>query len=268
MKRGHDRRKRGRAGQADRARRLKLFPLCAHCEAEGIVRATDIIDHVIPLALGGLDVDENCQGLCNWHNAIKTALEDASAGGGASHPDWFTASASPAVIICGPPCGGKNRLADEIRKPGDVLVDLDAIAKTIDPGFDRTWTPDLLNKALRIRNAMLGEATRRPLPAGGRLILIVSAPAPAERQWWASRLGAAVMVRDPGEKVARERAIARDGRDDHVRAWYKRSRLPWSPKRPRLARQAFDEDGFPIDPGQTDRDASDLTRPGASRKGR
>lgn len=268
MTAGHDRRIRGAAGQRARKRRLKAHPLCAHCEAEGIVRPTDIIDHVLALALGGEDVDDNVQGLCHWHNAIKTAAEDASAGGGAPNPDWLGKSASPAVVIAGPPCGGKSHLAAELLKPADRLVDLDEIAKTIDPAFDRTWTPDLVNKALRVRNALLGEATRRPLPQGGRLILIVAAPTAAERSWWATRLGATLFVRDPGEAIARARAMERDGRDDHVRAYYKRSREAWTPKRVRLARQGFDEDGFPIDPGSSDQDASAGPRPGRKNEGK
>lgn len=203
MKYGSDNRKRGRAGQVQRQRRLKLFPVCAHCEAEGLVRATDVIDHKTSLAFGGDDTDENCQGLCNWHHAIKTALEDAAAGGGQSHPDWLSKPVNAALIVCGPPCSGKAAFAAEISKPGDVVVDLDAIAATIDPDWARTWTPDLLNKALRIRNAMLGEATRRALPGGGRLILVVPAPSPTERQWWAQRLGASIVLRSMPEAQAK-----------------------------------------------------------------
>lgn len=244
---GSDNRLRGRAGVAQRERRLRLFPLCAHCEARGIVRPTDIIDHVTPLAFGGLDVDENCQGLCNWHNALKTAAENASAGGGATHPHWLERPKCPALLVCGPPAGGKSTRAEEMRRDADVLVDLDAIALTIDPTFDRTWSPDLLNQALRIRNAMLGELAKRPPAHGGRLILIVGAPSPAEREWWRHRLGAAIFLCDPGEAIATERAIARGDRPDKVADWYKRSRLPWSPPRPPRKRTGSDEDGFPID---------------------
>ena len=68
-------RKRGRAGQRDRARRLKLYPLCALCLLEGIVTQTDQIDHIIPLHKGGPDTDENCQGICLKHHEAKT-LQD------------------------------------------------------------------------------------------------------------------------------------------------------------------------------------------------
>ena len=72
-------RKRGRAGQRDRARRLALYPLCAHCEAKDKATATQEIDHIIPLHLGvdmgGVDTDENCQGLCFKCHEIKTRQE-------------------------------------------------------------------------------------------------------------------------------------------------------------------------------------------------
>ena len=35
--------------------------------------AADVIDHIVPLALGGLDTDENCRALCNVHHAVRTA---------------------------------------------------------------------------------------------------------------------------------------------------------------------------------------------------
>lgn len=245
---GSDNRKRGRAGQADRKRRLKAHPVCAECEKEGKVRKTDIIDHIIPLAFGGEDTDENTQGLCNWHNAIKTAAENASAGGGAAHPAWLERPKSPVLVVAGPPCGGKSTFAARLAKPGDVIIDLDEIATEIDPSWKRQWSPELLNKALRIRNAMLGEAAKRPIPNGGRIILVVGAPTDAERQWWIDRLGATLLVRDPGQEEATRRAIARDGRGDHVEAYYRRRALPWSPKKPPRKRTGSDEDGFPIEP--------------------
>jgi len=63
---------RGRAAVEQRQRRLRKFPLCAVCLEDGIVKATDEIDHIIPLDDGGPDTDENCQGLCFEHHRQKT----------------------------------------------------------------------------------------------------------------------------------------------------------------------------------------------------
>ena len=64
---------RGRKGVEQRKRRLMAEPLCRDCQSEGRVTAADVIDHIVPLALGGLDTDENCRALCNGHHAIRTA---------------------------------------------------------------------------------------------------------------------------------------------------------------------------------------------------
>lgn len=57
---------RGRAGQAQRKRRLaRTKGLCERCKAKGIVRIATVVDHTIPLALGGTDDDENTRNLCD-----------------------------------------------------------------------------------------------------------------------------------------------------------------------------------------------------------
>lgn len=56
---------RGRAGQRQRKRRLmRTQGLCEHCLATGRTEVADVVDHVVPLALGGLDVDGNTRNLC------------------------------------------------------------------------------------------------------------------------------------------------------------------------------------------------------------
>ena len=65
---------RGRKAVAQRLRRLKRTAgLCEMCRARGIIRLATVVDHVIPLSRGGLDVDENCRNLCDEHNRIVTA---------------------------------------------------------------------------------------------------------------------------------------------------------------------------------------------------
>jgi 5-methylcytosine-specific restriction protein A len=64
---------RGRRAVEQRKRRLAFEPLCRDCKAKGHIRAADVIDHIVPLAKGGPDTDENCQSLCDYHHQQKTA---------------------------------------------------------------------------------------------------------------------------------------------------------------------------------------------------
>lgn len=68
-------RKRGRAGQRDRAVVMTEEPLCRVCLKNGVTRATAIVDHVKPLAWGGSDDRSNKQGLCKPHHDEKSAAE-------------------------------------------------------------------------------------------------------------------------------------------------------------------------------------------------
>lgn len=65
---------RGRPGQRQRDRRLKRTNyLCEDCTAEGKVSLAKVVDHIIPLAHGGPDTDENTRNLCDEHNLKRTA---------------------------------------------------------------------------------------------------------------------------------------------------------------------------------------------------
>lgn len=243
-------RKRGRAGVEQRRRRLKLFPICAECDKRGLVRATAIIDHIVPLAFGGKDVDENCQGLCAMCSAIKTAAENASQGGAANHPEWLKPSARPCIIVSGPPCSGKSSYVEEKREPRDVVIDLDAILRRLDPSY-RHWSgaldPQLFNRAIRVRNAMLGAlASQRQ----GRAFFVVSAPTKGERAWWQRKLGGSVVLLNPGLDVCKARAVERGTPRavEGIVRWFEQSRLTWSPGRQRLPKAGSDAEGYPIQP--------------------
>jgi len=67
-------RKRGRAGQAQRQRRLeRTNGLCEMCMSEGRTTLATVVDHKQPLALGGSDEDRNTRNLCDEHHAKVTA---------------------------------------------------------------------------------------------------------------------------------------------------------------------------------------------------
>ena len=74
---------RGRAGVADRRLVLGEEPLCRLCAAAGLVAASVVVDHIVPLNAGGSDARSNKQGLCRpCHDAKSKAERAASPGGG------------------------------------------------------------------------------------------------------------------------------------------------------------------------------------------
>jgi len=57
-------------------------PFCRICLAKGKHVATDVVDHIKPLAWGGSDDRSNKQGLCNPCHDAKSAIERAFEWGG------------------------------------------------------------------------------------------------------------------------------------------------------------------------------------------
>lgn len=58
---------------------FRMYPLCEHCKACGIVAIATELDHIVALVNGGADFDTdeglNRQGLCTPHHAAKTAQD-------------------------------------------------------------------------------------------------------------------------------------------------------------------------------------------------
>lgn len=73
---GPDNRVRGSAGQKMRARRMaRTDGLCEMCDAEGLITLATVVNHKVPLARGGKDVDSNTENLCARHDVIVTAQQ-------------------------------------------------------------------------------------------------------------------------------------------------------------------------------------------------
>jgi 5-methylcytosine-specific restriction endonuclease McrA len=67
---------RGRALQEIRKQHFARFPLCAECQKHGRITLATELDHIVALANGGKDFDEdagtNRQGLCSECHEAKT----------------------------------------------------------------------------------------------------------------------------------------------------------------------------------------------------
>ena len=71
---GREKRVRGRKGQALRCRRMQQSDgRCVDCLARGRQEVATVIDHIVPLALGGKDDDANCRALCDECHRARTA---------------------------------------------------------------------------------------------------------------------------------------------------------------------------------------------------
>ena len=70
-------RTRGSALVSIRQRFFREHPCCVMCDAEGVTRAAVELDHIVPLALGGLNKDENIQllrAVCNLNKGRKNPI--------------------------------------------------------------------------------------------------------------------------------------------------------------------------------------------------
>jgi 5-methylcytosine-specific restriction protein A len=241
---------RGRAAVAQRKRRLqRTNGLCERCLEKGKVRIAKVVDHIKPLAFGGSDEDGNTQNLCSDCDAVKTAYDSAKQRGGAQHPDWLEPSAVPVTIVCGPPCSGKTTYVNDRATAEDLIISLDDIMMELDPSYVH-WSgavPEIMDSATRVRNALLGSLADRK---HGKAWFIVSAPSPAERDWWHSKLGGEIVLLHPGADECKNRAIARGTprAQSGIDEWERKARMPWSPKMPNSKiKPAIGLDGWPTE---------------------
>jgi 5-methylcytosine-specific restriction protein A len=77
VKRPEAKRITGRPLQRRRAELFAREPLCRECRKAGRVSEAVIRDHVVPLAEGGADDDDNVQPLCQTCSDAKSAGESA-----------------------------------------------------------------------------------------------------------------------------------------------------------------------------------------------
>jgi len=122
------------------------------------------------------------------------------------------------ILITGPPAAGKSSLAARLAaEHGAEVIDADAIAQEFGSVHGHDHPP-------QINSAALVEADRRVDDAAGPLVVVRSAPTPAERQALAARIGAdRVIVLDVPAETAKARAVA-DGRPwwtaDAIDRWW------------------------------------------------
>ena len=163
----------------------------------GCGRPADVVDHIErhrgdPL----LAFDRrNCQGMAKRCHDAKTAAETW----GASTSK--TGAAVPVTVVVGPPCSGKTSHVTELRRPGDLVLDYDALAVALGSPATHTHPAALHPFVCEARDAVLARLSRRS--SVGRA-WIIQTRRPRAGEW----PGADVVVLDVDAAECRRRAIA------------------------------------------------------------
>lgn len=124
------------------------------------------------------------------------------------------------ILVYGPPLGGKSTWVRQHARPGDVVIDFDALA--VEAGSPRTHDHERRFRAAASSRRMELERHVERMKRG-RAFIIRTLGDPAERGAAADRLGAQLHLCDPGGAVCIERAHAA-GRppevDEVIVRWY------------------------------------------------
>lgn len=190
-----------------RALKLSEDPTCAPCEARGVIRQASHVDHIVAMAKGGESFPdlEGLMSMCASCHSIKTTALDRAGGKGVGikgcnahglpmdteHP-FFGREASPATLVCGPPGSGKTSYVAARRRPGDLVLDLDAIQSALSGEPWYMAGAEILPFACQARDAVI-DRLRRPHDLRHAWI-ITSGPKLADRHPLAESLAASVVV--------------------------------------------------------------------------
>lgn len=154
------------------------------------------------------------------------------------------------VLVCGPPGAGKSTYVAAHAADGDLVIDLDAIAKEY--GFGRNRPREQLEFLLSERNRRLARlADETP---GKTAWVILAAPSCRLRQWWCATLAVKpddLIVLAPSPAELHRRIVAdpdrRDVFTEHfavVKRWFELDRA----NDPGSITRGCDENGTPADP--------------------
>lgn len=199
----------GRASQTMTARVLTEYGTDCWLRLPGCTRIATTKDHVIPHNLGGANTLDNYRPACKTCNSKRGKRIISGYG-------------ARIVVVIGPPAAGKTTWVRNTAKPGDVVIDLDAIARALMPHPpEQTHTyPDYVRDiAIGARKAAIVRATRKAI--GATVYIIHALPHPDTLAEYRA-LRYKIVTIDPGRTTVEARAHAERPAFmlPHVARWY------------------------------------------------
>lgn len=171
-----------------------------------------VIDEIVPVSKwreGGYSSPEACaQDISNQRPAhyICNARRGDGTRSGALH------------VVIGAPCSGKTTFVNSNRAVGDIVIDLDAIAKALGSGVDHGASGMFLKVAQAARRAAIDEVMYRHASAW----IIHTQPDELQMAEY-KRHGALFHIIDPGAETCMQRAKSNgrpDGTGQAIKDWY------------------------------------------------
>lgn len=191
------------------------------CQKCGIVDAHMEVDHIIPLMKGGDDKESNLQTLCKICHALKTSNEIGFVKA-TMLPKWLPKTIKPVTVVCGRPAAGKSTYASQHMQKGDLIIDLDLMAREIKRELYEL-TENERYALIRMRNEriekyFLGQTNHH------RLWLLAMCGRPHHREFWQEKGCEVVVINTPTE-VCERRILAQD-----IPTWRKMERIEYAKK--------------------------------------
>lgn len=120
-------------------------------------------------------------------------------------------------VICGAPCAGKSSYVKEHAKAGEIIVDADRIAEAIGSGVSHQAEGACWDAALKLRESLIEYAKTTKANSW----IIHTKPSKSQLNEY-KRIGAEVVVLDPGIDVCKQRAESRpSGTIEEIEKWYR-----------------------------------------------
>lgn len=186
--------------------------ICDHC-GKPITRWWDVIlHHMVPLTeqnMGNAAIALNSELIQVVHLKCHNEIHGKGLG--------YKPGERRVYVVWGPPNAGKSQYVKETARPGDLIVDVEAIYKAVSP----TRTPKVLGEVIRVRDLLIDDIARRRGHWRDAWV-IGTYPVKGERERLIERLGAdEIYCQITEEEALRRERLRHRNRPDVVKAWYR-----------------------------------------------